>query len=87
MANITLDALEKAFKAEGIEVDPAALRRAYRRIAQPEGCEHCGQHVKVASAKEGEIRTNCCGALVSTYSEDEEPEQPRTKRPYNRKAK
>lgn len=47
MADFKLEDLEAALKAEGVELDRDALARAWRKVTNPGGCEHCGQHVKV----------------------------------------
>lgn len=45
--NVRLDDLKAALKAEGIEVPDGTLERIFRKLTNPDGCEFCGQHVKV----------------------------------------
>lgn len=45
--DIKLEDLEAALAAEGVELDRDLLARAWRKVTNPGGCEHCGQHVKV----------------------------------------
>lgn len=45
--DIRLEDLAAGLAAEGVAVPDGALARVYRRLTQPGGCEHCGQHVKV----------------------------------------
>jgi hypothetical protein len=63
MADIQLEDLEKALDSEGVEIDREVLRKVFRRLANPQGCEHCGQHVKVARIVRGKQVTACCGVV------------------------
>lgn len=45
--DIKLEDLKSALAAEGVVLDEAPLARAWRKLTNPGGCEHCGQHVKV----------------------------------------
>lgn len=73
MAEITLADLRSALDAEGVKVDDEALSRAYRKLRNPNGCEHCGQHVKVGVIKTSGsghgIHTACCSVLVTPMDE------------------
>lgn len=69
MADVDLNDLKAALRAEGLEVDNKVMDRVFRRLTMPEGCEHCGQHVKVGVVKRGKIYTACCGTLVSASKE------------------
>jgi hypothetical protein len=58
VADFKLEDLEAALAAEGVVLDHDALARAWRKLTNPGGCEHCGQHVKVGiyvSAKTGKV--------------------------------
>lgn len=79
MPDIKLEELETALLAEDVQVDPVALRRAFRRLTAPQGCEYCGQHVKVGVVEDGIVKTACCGREVGTQDPEEELKIPRRK--------
>lgn len=64
MAEISLADLKSALDAEGVQIDHEALTRAYRKLANSSGCEHCGMHVKVGVVKNDSegygVYTGCC---------------------------
>jgi hypothetical protein len=60
VADIEFDDLLSAMGAEGLKPDKGTMLRVFRRLANPQGCEHCGQHVKVAVMKRGKQYTACC---------------------------
>lgn len=57
--------IREALKAEGVEVEEAVLKRVFRRIFNPAGCEKCGAVTKVAvEHKDGSLKTVCCSDTV-----------------------
>jgi hypothetical protein len=66
--NVQLDALKAALTAEGVELPEEVLDRVWRKLTNPDGCEHCGQHVKVGVNKVVNRRkvfvTACCGTEI-----------------------
>jgi hypothetical protein len=63
MDPLSLDRLRGALAAEDIVVDEEALLRAFRRLANPAGCERCGAVTKVGTFdNRGVLKLNCCGS-------------------------
>lgn len=64
-----IENIRKALAGEGIEMD-SRFDRAFRKLSNPGGCEHCGARTKVgveAPAK-GKVpaymKTACCGTKI-----------------------
>lgn len=65
MADIKLHELKEALIAEGVKVKEEILNRVFRKLANPQGCEACGQHVKVGVAQGDALVTACCGEKIA----------------------
>lgn len=73
LADISLDQLKNALVAEGVKIKDEILDRLFRKLANPSGCEFCGQPTKVAVEKGGALVTACCNAKVADMPKPEDP--------------
>ena len=65
---LDLNTFKKALEAEGFDLTDIKFVRAFRKAANPAGCEHCGANTKVAVPdlkKKNSYVLACCGRKAS----------------------
>jgi hypothetical protein len=64
--------LKAALEAEGVELNHEVFDRVARKLANPDGCEWCGMHIKVCVMKSRKMFTACCGRLIGASAPTKE---------------